>query len=342
MNLHEAFARQARACAGLDSPFMAQLLGLCAENWHDGLPLAGKFAGFSGDIGPGGASLPLRLAGGLHALVLTGRDPELAAVYPPQAADDATLWAAAEAAMARHAGFLDRWCDSPPQTNELRRSIALIAAGHVLADRHGLPLHLSELGASGGLNLIWDRYALDIRGTRFGPDAPVLTLSPDWEGPLPPLAAPQVTERRGVDLNPLDPGNPDDALRLLAYLWADQPERLARTRAAIAAQDAPVDRGDAIDWLETRLAAPRAGAVHLIYHTVAWQYFPAEAQARGTALIEAAGAKATADVPLAWLGMENDGDDLGAGLTLRLWPGDTRHALARVDFHGRWMRWHGL
>ena len=116
----------------------------------------------------------------------------------------------------------------------------------------------------------------------------------------------------------------------------------ANTRAAIAAQDAPVDRGDAIDWLETRLAAPRAGAVHLIYHTVAWQYFPAEAQARGTALIEAVGAKATADAPLAWLGMENDGDDLGAGLTLRLWPGDTRHALARVDFHGRWMRWHGL
>ncbi|MEZ5714137.1 MAG: DUF2332 family protein [Paracoccaceae bacterium] len=342
MTLQDAFLRQARACDGLGSPFMAQLLHLLAAHWHDGLPLAAKFAGFSGDIGPSGASLPLRLAGGLHALVLSGRDAALAAVYPPQRADDAALWQAVEAAMTTHADFLDRWCDSPPQTNELRRSIALIAAGHALTRRFGLPIVLSELGASGGLNLIWDRYALDIDGQVWGPDRPVLTLSPDWDGPLPPQALPRVIERAGVDLNPLDPKDPDDALRLLAYLWADQPERLARSRAAIAVQDTPVDKGDAIDWLEARLARPRPGALHLIYHTVAWQYFPPAAQARGTALIEAAGARAGADAPLAWLGMENDGDDLGAGLSLRLWPGDERHALARVDFHGRWMRWAGM
>ena len=291
MNLREAFARQAKACAGLGSPFMGQLLQLCAAHWHDGLPLAGKFAAFTGDIGPGGASLPLRLAGGLHALVLTGRDAGLAAVYPPNVVADRTLWQAAEAAMQDHAAFLDSWCDSPPQTNEVRRSIALIAAGQVLAARFGLPFVISELGASGGLNLMWDRYALDIKGKVFGPDAPALTLAPDWHGPLPPRAEVTVEDRRGVDLNPLDAHNPDDALRLLAYLWPDQPERLSRTRAAIAAQDAPVDCGDAIDWLAQRLATPRPGVLHLIYHTVAWQYFPPEAQDRGTALIEAAGSR---------------------------------------------------
>ncbi|UYV38603.1 DUF2332 family protein [Rhodobacteraceae bacterium D3-12] len=342
MTLAEAFRIQAHACEGLGSPFMGQLLNLMAAKWHDGLPLAARFAAWEGDIGPGGASLPLRLAGGLHALVLQGRDPRLAAVYPPETVSDTALWAEVERAMVEHAGFLGDWCNSPPQTNELRRSVALVAAAHALADRFALPFVTSELGASGGLNLIWDRYALEINGKRWGAEDAVVTLAPDWTGPMPPNAAPEIIARAGVDLNPLDPTDPQDALRLLAYLWADQPDRIARTKAAISAQDFSVTKGDAIDWLETRLASAQQGALHLVYHTVAWQYFPPDAQARGQGLIEAAGARATPDAPLAWLSMENDGDNIGAALTLRLWPGDERHALARVDFHGRWIRWSGM
>jgi hypothetical protein len=33
---------------------------------------------------------------------------------------------------------------------------------------------------------------------------------------------------------------------------------------------------------------------------------------------------------------------IGAALTLRLWPGDIRLALGRADFHGRWVQWSGL
>ena len=82
--------------------------------------------------------------------------------------------------------------------------------------------------------------------------------------------------------------------------------------------------------------------MHIIQHTVAWQYFPAHAQHRGTALIEAAGARATPETPLAWMQMETDGDTtgaIGAALTLRLWPGDLTLHLGRADFHGRWVKW---
>jgi hypothetical protein len=41
------------------------------------------------------------------------------------------------------------------------------------------------------------------------------------------------------------------------------------------------------------------GQTHLIYHTIAWQYFPAQVQVRGAALIAQAGVKATANSPLA-------------------------------------------
>ena len=80
------------------------------------------------------------------------------------------------------------------------------------------------------------------------------------------------------------------------------------------------------------------GHLHLIYHTIAWQYFPDETQARAQARIEQAGAEATDNAPLAWLGMEWDGDE-GAAMTLRLWPGNRTIALGRIDFHGRWISW---
>lgn len=318
---------------------MARLMGLMAGHWPLDRALAARMEAWPGDVGPKGVSLPLRLAGGLHALKLLGVAPDLAAAYPPNEVPDAQLLAALRGAMLQHADFLDRWIDSAPQTNELGRSAVLIAAARWLAARHDLPLILSELGASAGLNLHFDRYALRVGGRDYGPANPVLALEPDWRGPDPAAAGIKVTDRAGADLNPLDPNDDEDALRLLAYLWPDQPGRLARTRAALALAPAPVAQGDAIDWLSTRLAAPKPGHLHLIFHTIAWQYFPAETQARGQAMIEAAGMAATHDAPLAWLGMEADGHTPGAGVTLRLWPGDLHLSLGRACFHGRWVQW---
>lgn len=335
--LLDAFADQARSCADLGSPFMAQLCDLFATRLTPDMPLGARLFAWPGDLTPRAESVPLRVCGALHALRLEDR-AGLAAAYPPNTVDDDTLWAAVTHALETETAFIDRFIDSPPQTNEVRRSAALIAAGHVIHDHFPLPFRVSELGASAGLNLRWDRYALDAGGQTFGPADSRLVLRPDWDGPLPPTNSPRVVERRGVDLNPLDPHR--DALRLRAYLWPDQPYRLHLTDAAIAMAGEDVDRADGVTWLEPRL--PHVpGQVHMIYSTVAWQYFPAEAQARGTALIEAAGATATADHPLAWFTMENDGTPPGAAMTLRLWPGDITLDLGRVDFHGRWVKFNG-
>jgi hypothetical protein len=102
-----------------------------------------------------------------------------------------------------------------------------------------------------------------------------------------------------------------------------------------------VTQGDAVTWLEGQLGH-RSGQLHLIYSTVAWQYFPEDKQALGKTFIEAAGKTATLDAPLAWFGMENDGGARGAALTLRLWPGDLTIDLGRADFHGRWIDWRGM
>lgn len=342
MNLPQAFRDQSATCTDMGSPFMGQLLGILADHWPTDSALGQKFASFEGDIGPAGHSLPLRIAGGLHALVLNNAAPDLKALYPPQTASDADLRSGVLSALATHEDFLLDWTKSPPQTNEVRRSAALIAGAHVALQHFNLPIHLSELGASGGLNLMWDHYALDANGTRFGPPVPTITFAPEWDGPPPPAAIPQIVDRAGVDLNPLDPNRGEHLLRLTAYLWADQPDRLALTRAAASVANAQIDTGDAIDWLAPRLHSAPQGRLHLIQHTVAWQYFPSDAQTRGRALIEAAGAQATPNRPLAWVSMETDGDttgQMGAALILRLWPGDITLHLGRADFHGRWIKW---
>ncbi len=341
MTIQESFRTQAITCESLGSAFTARVLNTLAEVWDDTTALGHAMAAYTGDIGPAGHSLPLRIAGGLHALVRSGSDDGLCAAYPPNI-HDTELSAVISNALERHEDFLLDWTRSPPQTNEVRRSAALMAMARVAAARFDLPIVLSELGASGGLNLYWDHFRLDAAGRTFGPDDGVLTLSPEWTGAPPPDVTPVIAERRGVDLNPLDPTDKADLLRLSSYLWADQPERLERTIAAAGVAEAIVDKGDAIDWLEDRLSSAPEGHLHLIQHSVAWQYFPEDAQARGKALIEAAGAASTLTRPLAWAQMETDGDttgQVGAALTLRLWPGDVTLHLGRSDFHGRWVNW---
>lgn len=339
MNMISALEAQSRACAQLGSPFMGQLFATMAVNWPLDGPISALCDAWDGDVGPGGASLPLRLAGGLHALVLKNVDAGLARHYPPNSVSDDDLMIEVKRALRDHLGFFSDWMKSAPQTNEVRRSAVLVPAAHWLAARHDLPFMTSELGASAGLNLGWDRYGVEADQTLYGPAHPVLTLTPDWSGTPPRPQSLEVSDAQGVDLNPLDTNKAEDRLRLLAYLWPDQAFRADLTRKAIAARKAPVHKGDAVDWLEQRLSEQAPGQLHLIYHTIAWQYFPPERQDRGRVLIEAAGAKACADRPLAWLGLENDGGEKGAALTLRLWPGDHRIDLGRADFHGRWVSW---
>ncbi|KNG95214.1 DUF2332 domain-containing protein [Pseudaestuariivita atlantica] len=339
MNLSDAFRHQAHVCPTLGSPFMGRLMALFADRLAPGGAVADHLLAWPGDVSPAAQSVPLRIAGALHNLVVTGASPDLSSAYPPNAVTDDALWSAVTQAMEDHAPAILAFLASPPQTNEVRRAACLIAAGSALAARFDMPMMLSELGASAGLNLMWDRFALDAAGTRLGPGDAVLTLTPDWRGAAPEGVAPRIADRRGVDLAPIDPRAPRDAERLLSYLWPDQPERIARTRAAISVASAPVDQADAVDWLPDRLAAQTDGHLHLVYHTIAWQYLPDAHRARGDAIIAAAGARATPDRPLARLGMEADGSDPGAAITLTLWPDGQTQDLGRIDYHGRWVDW---
>jgi hypothetical protein len=335
-----AFARQAEWARKLESPLMIRLCRLLAERLDRSTETGRRVLDWPGTADSFADALPLRLTGGLHALVRRGDAPALAACYPPNRLPDAdSLWAALRLVLAEP--DLLPWLDSAPQTNEVGRSAVLMSGLLVLAERFGRPVELLELGASAGLNLVLDRYGYDLGGVRAGDPASPLQLKPEWKGLPPPSARVEVAGRRGVDLNPLDARRDRD--RLLAYVWPDHGRRLAQLEAAlaVAAEDPPaVEPGEAGAWTEARLAEPAAaGVTRVVLHSVAFQYFPEETKARIAAALAQAGAAATAEAPLAWLRYEHDAGDARITLRLRTWPGGEERLLAHCHPHGSSLRW---
>ena len=85
--VRQAFRQQAKACASLGSPLMERLMAGLADRLTPGDPVSDKVLAWRGDPSSKADSVPLRLAGGLHALVLSGQDRALAAAYSEPAAD---------------------------------------------------------------------------------------------------------------------------------------------------------------------------------------------------------------------------------------------------------------
>jgi hypothetical protein len=286
-------------------------------------------------------NVPLRVTGGLHALVRCGKTPALAKLYPPAPLPDEDLLADAVArVLVEQDAALVPWLDRTPQTNEVGRSAVLMSGLLAIASRFALPVHLYELGASAGLNLLLDRFGYDLGGFRCGKPSSPVQLQPRWKGGPPPAAEVQVKARAGVDRYPLDPVADGDAL--LACVWPDQPERLARLEAAlaIARPDPPrVDEADAAEWIEQCLSIePEPGVTRVVLHSIAFQYFPVETQQRVAAHIERVGARASETSPIAWLRFEMLPEDGKPSLRLRTWPGEER-LLAWAHPHGSSVEW---
>jgi hypothetical protein len=337
-----AFAEQAMWCRRLGSPFTALLCETIGSHVDRSSEIGRRVLDWTGDPSPGADNLPARLCGGLHYLVRRGEAPGLARLYPPAALPrPEDLWAALRPVFGEQAAAISPWLEHPPQTNEVARSGPLMSGLLAIAARYGKTLRLFELGSSAGLNLLLDHYGYRLGGIRAGAAGSPVQIAPEWRGPPPPEARVEIVSRSGVDLRPVDLSSEGETL--LAYVWPDQPERRSRLEAAIAvaAADPPsVAQDDASKWLERVLPlAPSAGAVRVVMHSIAFQYFPAETQARIAALIERLGTAADDDGPLAWLRYEQQPGEEQASLRLRSWPGGEDRLLAWCHGHGATVDW---
>ena len=331
---------QSFGCEAIGSPLYGRLLQRAAEDAAAGgiaMTILAERA-----VDPPFTALALRLMAAVHRLVLSGQAPRLAAFYPsaggtPGAGDaDAFMDVLRE-----HAGALAEGVLRPCQTNEPARSAALLGGFLSVARDTGLPLRILEVGASAGLNLRWDHFRYEHEGESWGPaDSPV-KLTGVYESP-PPLNVPaMVVERRGCDPRPQDPGREETRLNLVSSAWPDQVERFHALEGALEVArrvPATVDEADGVTWVATQLAEPRPGVATVVYHSIVMQYMGEAGRARFVEELAAAGQRALAGAPLAWLSFEPGGDGRGH-VNLTTWPGGEQRLVATAGYHGRPVRW---
>ena len=165
------------------------------------------------------------------------------------------------------------------QTNEVGRCSALLPCLAAVAETARQPLALVEVGASAGLNLLFDRYRYVFGpGLETGPEDSEVVLRPRLGGEhTPPLSVPVVSWRTGLDRQPVDVTD-DDAVRWLrACIWPEQHWRieLFDRASAFARRDPPtLVTGDVFDSLPAVIrSAPRDSALCVV-HTAFLNYVP--------------------------------------------------------------------
>ena len=325
---------QAQACADLGSPFYAALLESAAANLEAGGAVWELLAGYETESE--WSALALRLMGAVHRLVLQDRLPQLTSHYPSVGGDGdaSTAWPAFRDALPEHRTEIRRLIARGCQTNEVGRSAALLGGFLEVAHRTRLPLRILEIGASAGLNLRWDRYRYESGEIGWGDEHSPVRFIHFFDVPPPLDRTAEVVERKGCDLEPIDPTSDDGALSLRSFIWADQLGRLSRLDGAIeiaGEMTVTVERVDAATFLERELAEPWPDVATVVYHSVFIQYLTEGIRRRISEAIDGAVSRPTPDAPVYHLSMEPDEGRFEIRLDNEL--------LATSQAHGAAVRW---
>jgi hypothetical protein len=239
-------------------------------------------------------------------------DAPLADYYPSVGggrAPDAQLPAVFDSFLAAHRDRIEQLLATrETQTNEVLRSAQIRPALGWARACTRRPLALIEVGTSAGLLLHADRYEYSyafadgsrLRGgsgtadgvprldcTVVGAATPK-SLGPFVTGDLP------IASRVGLDLNPLDPADPEDRAWLRALMWPEHVERRERLEAALAhAARRPVRlrRGDALRILPDAVDAVAPNAIGCVFVSNSLPHWSAPGRAEFVRLVRELGAR---------------------------------------------------
>jgi hypothetical protein len=293
----------------VESPVYASLALHVARNVEDGGFLSGVLA-----AAPDRRRIPNLLFAAVQKALFDEPAGELAAYYPSlggRRAPDDNLPRVFDEFVARRRGTVEALLAvRETQTNEVRRSAPLFPAFGWAQACTRRPLGLIEVGASAGLLLHPDRYAYSYEfedgsvlaaggGTADG--VPVLRCTVAGAPAaaakaLGPFVAKElrVASRVGLDINPLNPADPDDTAWLRALVWPEHAERLARLEAALAhAARRPVRlrTGDALRILPDAVDSVAHNAVPCVFVSNSLPHWSRESRAEFAALIRSLGAR---------------------------------------------------
>jgi hypothetical protein len=325
---HAGAARTFEAYARASSPDMAELMRRCAGDPAI-LDLVPERPGWDA---------PHRLSAAVDWLVDVGSVADFRAQPDP--------WAAFREAALDHAEWVREFVRTQPvQTNEVQRCFALLPIFLSVARKTGRPLDLVELGASAGLNLLWDRYRYRYVQGCWGPESAGLELAGDERGTVPAEVLRQEVEirgRRGIDLNPLDLGVDDDVRILRVFAAPHRRPRLLRAIEVARHEPPEVMRGDYLELLPDLLADRDPDALTVVFQTLSSVYLSDDGRARLWEIVDTAGRGGS--LAYIWTPTpEEHGqrrDDYP--IELAMWRGPERRFIARMENHGEWLDWVGI
>lgn len=365
LRLARRFARQADFAAAT-SPLSARLCTLLA-GWLEGNDNDEVVAWLlHATLSRRSFDVPMLLLAGLHRDVLAGvpEAGDLARYFPTVGghlpASDPQLAAILRAAiLARGATLADFLRTAKVQTNETARGLCWLLPACAI----GWPaIHLIELGASAGLNLVADQRHYHLINTAAASFSLGLGKAPDvvvsCEGTCPLRRSdqiPAILSRTGCDLSPCTLDTSQAEQTLSAFIWGDQIQRMTLLRRGIDALHR-VNRGpvpvrmhiadlpaDLPHFLASRCPGPDGQPI-VISNT----YLNTYLADKGASLFPSIAAwAASQDRPVLWLQWEplRDGPEpphLGwLAWTADLWRAaqHTRWQLAWVHPHGARVIW---
>lgn len=275
------------------------------------------------------------LLGAVQYLLLGGADAELAGYYrsltpdplPADRVDDAFR----EFVLGNEEAIVEIGNSRYTQTNECRRCVALLPL--VMAAPFNR-FHLIDIGASAGLNLALDLYHYQWGDREWGRDSAV-TLTCEYRGAAFPLHEIEVVTRIGLDLDPVDPGDPDSRNWLDSLIWPEQVERRQRLRAAldlVAGIDIQLVRGDALETLAGVLSGLPGGEPAVLMDAFSLN----QLSASGREQVEQIAENARSDREVFRVSMELlDMDDEWAKLAVA--DGPELQRVGRAHPHGEWV-----
>jgi hypothetical protein len=228
------------------------------------------------------------------------------------------------------------------QTNEVGRSTCLAPAFAYVARLAGdAPLHLIDVGAAAGLNLLFDRYFLDYGRLQWGDLTSAVRIACELRNdarlPLDGWKT-NVCHRAGIDLNPVDVIAESEARWLKALVWPERQERadVLAQAMAVAIQDPPrLVRGDAVALLPGLLTDVSGDEIPCVYHSYTLEYFSEDSRSAFRQVLEGFGAER--DLYF----VEMSGIEPNGAVRVTSWRDGEREAvrLAECPPHGQWLRW---
>lgn len=341
LSFHDALLHQSGLCAQLGSPLYAEIFQEMAADLNDN----GVTARISEHltIRPLRDAAPLRIAGAIHRLALTGKAPSIARHFPSTGGTPGpTLIADYLEALATFRSDVDEGLSRSVQTNEVGRTTMLVTGMSFFARAVNISAtHLREIGSSCGLNLQVDNYFFDTSHSQCGSsDALVRFDEKAWGTPVPDISrSPSLLSRRGCDIAPLDAHNINDQFTLLSFVWPDQFERFTRLRNAMnnacaSSTYVSPDQQDAAEWIHQQFENISFDEPVLIFHSIVWQYLSQETKKAFREAVEVFSAERKA--PTGWLRMEPAGPV--AELRIDIWQGTQKthsdQVLAESSYHG--------